>query len=443
VENHPFNFLVIFTIICLITNQALKKIYFIKIDPLIFVTLHVSLVVSAVLYEAGFIEPIIVFTVLLMHISFLAGLKFSHSLLPYNYLSKITRQKVTLDNLSAKHAMLLFCFFYILYAVVIWVNFGLLILSDNPEYYRLQFTRDGLGFIYRISTSVIPPLFFLVTFAWKECSWVCRIIPIIALMLAIASSGKSILLSLIVTGLITSVYKSEVQGERTYQSYTRLIIVTSLALSFAIFVLYLVYGDAVNDEGQLIFLSLFLERISTAPGLGLTTYLQNMTYFDGILNGDFFSYLWNYLVVPIAAPLRLTEYTPTLARELGLYITGAEDYGPNPTLYGEGLAYFGSLFGWIYAFGIGCLISILRYLALRLAILSTPIVGALAFAYIYTALLALSTDFLVFMGLITTFTFVIILLYFLAILRKVVTRYAFDSPGRSALINIRKNYSGK
>ena len=142
--------------------------------------------------------------------------------------------------------------------------------------------------------------------------------------------------------------------------------------------------------------------------------------------------------MPIAAPLRLTEYTPTLARELGIYITGAEDYGPNPTLYGEGLAYFGSLFGWIYAFGIGSLISILRYLALRSATLSNPIVGALAFAYIYSALLALSTDFLVFMGLITSYTFIIILLYLISILKKVVTRYVFDLTDRSAFINKRK-----
>jgi hypothetical protein len=425
VDNHPYNFLSIFIVIFLITNLILKKIYFIKVDPLLFVTLHASLVVSAVLYEAAFIERNLVIAVLFMHVTFLAGLIFSHSILPFCYLTNVTTRRFVLNELAFRHAMLMFCFLYILFAAFIWVNYGLFILSDNPEYYKIQFTKDGLGFIYRLASGITIPLFFLIILTWKKSSWMCRLIPTVALILAISSSGKSVLISIIITSLIVSVYKTVVMGEVVKQSFVRLVAVTLLALSFVLFILYLVSGDAVNDDGQLLFLSLFLDRISTAPGLGLTTYLQNMLYFDGIINGNFFSYLWNYLIVPIAAPLRLTEYTPSLARELGIYITGAEDYGPNPTLYGEGLAYFGYLFGWIYSFAIGCLISILRYLALKLAMLSNPIFGALVFAYIYNALLALSTDFLVFMGLITSSVFIAVLIFFVSVFKNNIVKHSF------------------
>ncbi len=380
-----------------------------------FVTVHVSLVVSAVLYEAAFIEPIMVLVVLIMHISFLVGLRLTHLLLPYDYLSKIARQRNLLDYLNIKRAMYIFCALYILYAVVIWLNFGLLMLSDDPEAYKLQFSTGGLGYVSRIAAGIILPLFFLLIMTWGKCSWAGRIIPVITLMLAIVSSGKSFLINVIIIGLMVSTYQAKVLGESTRQSYARLILLSILALCFAVFVLYLVYGDAVNADGQLIFLSLILERISTAPGLGVTTYLQNMSYFDEILKGDFFVYIWNYLIVPVAGPLRLVEYVPTAGREIGIYITGAEDYGPNLTFYGEGLIYFGPLFGWIYAFGIGCLISILRYLAVTFGVLMTPTVGAITFVYFYSAMLALSTDFLVFMALSTSYLFFILVIYFSSI----------------------------
>jgi hypothetical protein len=420
VDNHPVNFLIIFALIFFITNKALLKVYFLKIDPLMFVTLHVSLVVSAVLYEAAFIEPLMVLIVLAMHMSFLVGVRLTHSLLPYNNLSKKTRQSFVLDDLSVKNTMFAFCFLYILYGVVIWLNFGLLILSDDPEYYKLQFATGGLGFVSRIATGATLPLFFFVILAWKNCSWLNRIIPVITLMLAVASSGKSVFINLIIVGLIASIYKAKVLGIRTHQSYARLISLALLALGFVLFVLYLAYGDAVTTDGQWVVLSLLLERISTAPGLGLTAYLQNMSYFDEILKGDFFAYLWNYLVVPVAAPLRLVEYVPTAGREIGIYLSGAEDYGPNPTLYAEGVIYFGPLFGWIYAFGIGCLISILRYLAVAFGILFSPIFGALAFMYLYSAMLAISTDFLVFMALATSYLFFMLVFYLSSIFQKVV-----------------------
>ena len=385
-----------------------------------FVTLHVSLVISAVLYEAPFVEPLMVLIVLAMHISFLVGVRLTHSLLPYNNLSKITRQKFHLDDSKVKRAMYIFCALYVLYAVVIWLNFGLLIFSDDPEYYKLQFSTGGLGFVSRIAAGATLPLYFLVIWVWKKCSWVARIIPAITMMLVIALSGKSVLISIIIVGLIVSIYKAKVLGERPHQSYGSLITLSLLALSFAMFILYLAYGDAVTPDGQLIILSLFLERISTAPGLGLTTYLQNMSYFDGIFKGDIFVYLWNYLIVPVAAPLRLVEYVPTAGREIGIYLTGAEDYGPNLTLYGEGLIYFGPLFGWIYTFGIGCLISILRYFSVALGIRLSRIVGAIAFVYLYSAALALTTDFLVFMALSISYLFFMLVIYGCSIFQKIV-----------------------
>jgi len=398
----------------------MKKIYFTKIDPLLFVALHSSLVVSSVLYEAAHIKQNLVLLVLLMHFSFLSGLIITHLLSPYNYLLNISKSQNRLKNSAIRRAMFMLCFLYIIYGTVIWLKFGLLIFADDPEYYKLQFAAGGLGFISRIAAAVILPLFFLIILDWEKCSWRCRIIPIITLILAVASSGKSILIQFIIIGLIVSVYKTKVLREKAYQSYAKLALFGVLAIGFAMFVLYLAYGDALNSDGQLIFLSFFLERISTAPGLGLVTYLQNMSYFDGILKGDVYRYIWNYLIVPIMAPLRLVEYVPTVGREIGIYITGAEDYGPNPTFYGEGFVYFGVLFGWFYAFAIGCLISILRYLAVTAGVMLSPIVGALVFAYLYFALLALSTDFLVFMAMISSYSFFIFVVYICLIFMRIV-----------------------
>ncbi len=403
-------FLYILILVFGITNAAVNKIYFYKFDPLLFITLHSSLVVSAVLYESDKIESKLVLLIIVMHIFFIIGLRSTH-FITKNSLSKIGKHnklKIINDS-SLISLMMFFCFLYSIYVVCIWLNFGLLIMSEDPEAYKLQFSSGGYGFIFRTMSSIILPLFFFIVLSWGKLKWRLRIIPIAAMLLALASTGKSVLILLIIIGLISITYRIVILRETVYIDYRKIILVSLIALSFVLFILYLSYGDAVNSNGQLIFLSFFLERISTASGLGLVTYLQNIHYFDGILKGDIFTYIWNYLVVPLAAPLRLVEYVPTAGRELGIFITGGEEYGPNPTSYAEGLIYFGYIFCSFYTFAIGLLINILRSLAIISSALFSPTIGALLFVYVYYSLLAITTDYLVFMSLITSYTFFMIL----------------------------------
>ena len=410
-DNDFLDFIFIFGIVFFITNYLISKIYFIKADPLLFITTHVSLVLSAVLFERSKIEPVLMILVVIMHLSFILGLRFTHSIMPYkNVIFKVDNLTLQSDN-TLRHVMYIFCTLYILYGLSIWLNFGLLILSDDPEYYKLQFSKDGLGLISRIVAGIIQPVFFLIILVWKKCSWAGRILPALTLLMAIASSGKSVLISMVIVALMVSTYKVKVLGSRIEQSYLKIIGLFIVALFFASFVLYLVHGDAVNADGQLIFISVILERISTSSGLGLTTYLQNMYYFDSTLKGNLFVYIWNYLIVPIFAPLRFVDYVPTAGRELGIYLTGAEDYGPNPSFFGEGLIYFGIYFGWLYSFAIGSLISILRYLSVFLGTTVNPVLSIFLFVYLNSALLTLSTDFLVFMAQISSFLFFYVMIY--------------------------------
>lgn len=397
---------------CFVFTQSLiKKIYFEKVDPLIFVVLHSSLVVSAVLFEANQIGIDYIIAVLIMHLSFIFGLRISHSVA---FKAAILKNKnlyaTEINKRNLRNVMLTFCYLYIFYGLLIWANFGLLILAEDPEIYKLQFSTGGLGFIFRVMSSIIIPLFFFMYLTWKDLSLRTKIIPAITFLLALASTGKSVLIVFLTVALIAIVFKKLILGIDAGINYAKLIFFTAVALGFVLFTLYLAYGDALNSEGQLIFLTFFFDRISTAPGLGLITYILNNNYFDSLLKGDVISYVWNYLVVPIAAPLRLVEYVPTAGRELGIFITGAEDYGPNPTFYGEGLIYFGFFFGSLYTFIIGCTITLFRYIAVKSTKLLNPITGALVFVYFYYAILAITTDFLVFMSLITSYLFFFLLI---------------------------------
>ena len=416
---HPIDFFTIFIVVFILTNIVLSKIYLTKIDFLLLITFHSSLVVSAVLYEGWIIDTKYVVAVLVMHLTFLAGMVLMHFSLPFKKIFAKSSFLTTKKRSDLVGAMLFFCVLFLIFNAVIIANFGLAILAENPELYKTQFNREGLGYISRLSSAVGIPLFALIFLTWRTCPNKYKIIPFAAIVIAALTGGKSILINLMFFWLIADIYKSKILGERIRQSYMTIVGFTLLSLGFVIFVLYLSYGSALENISDDV-LPLFMGRISTAPGLGVVTYLENINYFEHVMELNPISYLWNYIIVPLFAPLRLVDYPTTLNRETAIFISGDDTYGPNLTVYGEAIAYFGVFFGCVYTFVIGCIISTMRYLAIYYAINLTPALGAVVFISLYYSQHAFSTDFLVTIGILQSAFLGILIYYVFSLLSKII-----------------------
>ena len=402
-------FIIIFTF----TWFFIKQVFVTKFDPLYFLIYHSSLVVSSVFWLGDAVNILSIIQVAISHVFFVFGI-----LCTWQYLTQNSRPLPLLDNISLlyiknkKYFILivnsaLFLFFSLY--LIKYLAYGFPLLTANSEIAKLEFSKGGLGFVSRIESAIFPihcSLTFLLYYLGKQYRkyfYICLFI----MFIGILSSGKSVLLTIFILYLIFLVYAKSVWNYAVKISFVKVAFLTAFILLSVLGVLL------IGSENVEYALFLFVERITTASGLGLAVYLQNDSYFNAIVNSGPLTYLWNYLIVPVFAPMRLVEYEPTLARELGRYITGGDDFGPNPTVYLEGLFYFGKVVGLIYCFVIGGLISVLRYCAIRVA-RSGTISGFFLFVYIYLSILTLTTDFLVFMAQISSYLAFFLLTYFLA-----------------------------
>lgn len=389
---------------------ALRPVFIITYDPLLFIILHSSLVLSSVYWISDSISLTSITQATISHIYLLLGILLTWKVLARNSKHQVnTAKNISLIHNNNKYFIFVVVVFLAIVAclyVVKFMMFGFPLLSDRPELEKLTFTKGGFGIISRIESALFPALCaltFYLTYDVKRYR-IIYLLAVTVLCLGILSGGKSILLSVLIYYLIFLMYLKVNWSENIKLGFVKTVLFSIIALACAFLVLLIAYPEFETAQ------SIFIERITTAPGLGLTTYIENSSYFDNNLPRGFLAYIWNYFIVTVFAPLRLVEYEPTLARELGRYITGGDDFGPNPSVYLEGLFYFGSALGVFYCFFIGSLISIIRFMSVKIA-RNNSIDSLLLFVYLNIAVLTLTTDFLVFMAQLTSYIYLYALIY--------------------------------
>jgi len=237
---------------------------------------------------------------------------------------------------------------------------GLAIFAIDPEMAKVETNTSGFGLITRIvgpaivMSSAIGMLFYTLKLVnWKRL--IFMLTPTILLLLS--SGSKGALLSLAAGYAVALAYQKRVfQNFNIPKNGSTIASMIVFLLSYSLLVLLLRGSD---EENPLLFAVTTLAVRFLAFGDALYYFFFNELYLS--ISSQPISYLWDYLIVPTFAVIRLLDYEPTLGLRISGEMFGMERGGPNPTMFVEAYVYFGFLFGLVYVFFIGVIFQYFRF----------------------------------------------------------------------------------
>ena len=179
--------------------------------------------------------------------------------------------------------------------------------------------------------------------------------PLLALLV---SGSKGGLIAVLVSFTAVQAYLKGMDAEYRAPRPARILMLAAAAvLGYTFLVLLLRATGAAEGDPLLFALTTFGVRL-IAFGDGVFYFFSNELH--KVLSFQPLDYVWDYLLAPPLALLRLTDYPSTLGLKISGEMFGQEKMGPNPTVFVEGYAYFGGLLGPMYAACIGALFQALR-----------------------------------------------------------------------------------
>jgi len=241
------------------------------------------------------------------------------------------------------------------------VTQGLPILAVDPELAKVEVNSAGFGLITRlISPAVMMSLSITFLFAAKGIltrrqSLLALLPPVIALL---ASGSKGGLVAVLVSFTAVQAYLMGVDAKcRAPRTGRVLMLAAAAILGYALLVL-LIRATGTGEGDPLAFaLTTFGVRL-IAFGDGVFYFFPNELY--RVLSYQPIDYVWDNLLAPVLAMLRLIDYPTSLGLKISGEMFGQDKMGPNPTVFVEGYAYFGAALGPVYATCIGALFQALR-----------------------------------------------------------------------------------
>lgn len=347
--------------------------------------------------------------VIALHACFVAGSRL------FNYLIPPTRapDPVDLDRSSRfLRTFLALSVAVLTLVLLIRLRSGLFFFSEDPELVRTLAKRSGAGYLYRITLglSITTPA-TLVTLAlmkkkvgpmWKWGGW------LLPLFLTLTTGYKADLLfsyaAVFYAAFFVLGQRAEAKIKPKYSILTLLAIVAIFAFTVAQRYEAVAVGQ---DYTKLEFVAGSFVGRFVLNGSGLNYYLSEaIPSFSDLSPLDFVN---NNIFVPFLAPIGLMSYPLTLGTRLGVSMTGSDVFGPNPTMYMEGMVYFG-VAGLLYCFLLSAAIFLPRVLYRLLSRRSKRNYGMAIVASSYLAAVALSTtvDFTLWISGIVTFVYIVL-----------------------------------
>jgi oligosaccharide repeat unit polymerase len=239
---------------------------------------------------------------------------------------------------------------------------GLAIFAPDPEMAKVETNTGGFGLITRIvAPAIIMSLAIGFLFYTSRLITAKKlfIILIPSLLLLLSSGSKGALLSIIVAYAAALAYQVRVfQNFIIPKSGRTIAILIIFLLSYSLLVL-LIRGS--EETNPMLFAATTMAVRFLAFGDAVYYFFFNDLYLK-ILSHPI-SYIWDYMVVPTFAVIRLVDYEVTLGLKISGEMFGMERGGPNPTMFVEGYVYFGIIFGLVYVFFIGVIFQYLRFSA--------------------------------------------------------------------------------
>jgi oligosaccharide repeat unit polymerase len=241
------------------------------------------------------------------------------------------------------------------------VTQGLPILAVDPELAKVEVNSAGFGLITRLTSPAVT-MSLSITFLLaakgmltRRQSLLALLPPVIALL---ASGSKGGLIAVLVSFTAVQAYLMGLDAQYSPPRAGRVLILAAAAIfGYALFVLLLRAAGAGEGDPLLFAFTTFGVRL-IAFGDGVFYFFPNELY--RVLSFQPLDYVWDNLLAPVFAMLRLIDYPTSLGLKISGEMFGQDKLGPNPTVFVEGFAYFGAVWGPVYAACIGSLFQILR-----------------------------------------------------------------------------------
>ena len=238
---------------------------------------------------------------------------------------------------------------------------GLPILAADPELAKVEVNSGGFGLITRILTPSVT-LAFSIIFLLQGLGHLRGVRLLLAMLPALvallASGSKGAVFTVLVSYTAVQAYlMGFVQCYKPPNSARVVIYVAVGILGYVAVVLLLRAIGTGEDDPWLFVMTTFVVRL-IAFGDGVFYYFINDLY--RTLSFEPFDYMWDYILAPLLALIRLIDYPVSLGLKISDAMFGQDKLGPNPTMFVEGYAYFGALGGLFYTACLGMFFQIVR-----------------------------------------------------------------------------------
>jgi oligosaccharide repeat unit polymerase len=238
---------------------------------------------------------------------------------------------------------------------------GLPIFAENPEEMKVDVNTEGFGIITRflgsfVSLSISTSFLLAAKKVYGNRQLVQSLVaPLIVLF---SSGSKGSLIVLLVSYTACQAYLYGTDSSHRAQRPVKFLVLSVIAIVGYALLILIMRGTNESQSDP------FGYALSTF-GLRLLAYSDGVFYYflndlDKIIQFNPLEYFWDYLIAPLLALLRVINYPISLGLRISGEMFGAEKFGPNPTMFVEGFAYFGSVGGILYCALIGILFSLLR-----------------------------------------------------------------------------------
>ena len=361
-------FLLIFSLVMAVSIFLFRSCATVFYDPAWLAVLGMTTSVSLALYlgivqKQGYIIHLLY--IVAAYLMFLLGANLVQWLLRH----RLSRKDLidfdspsSINNISTLRQILVILQFMLIALLLIRMTTqGLPILSDDPELAKVAVNTGGFGLITRlIGPTLIMSLAIVFLLGGRKMvskrQMFLMLVP--ALLVLLSSGSKGALFEIIVVYVSAHVFLlgTDSSYRPNLKASFRMVLLTFIMVIGYAFLVLLIRGGGEASP---------LEFAIKTFGIRLIAYGDAVFYFFfnelyGQIIFQPIDYIWQYVLAPILAMMRLIEYPITLGRQIAIDMFGADMGGPNPTMFVEGYVYFGAVFGIVYAFLIGVLFQGLR-----------------------------------------------------------------------------------
>jgi hypothetical protein len=396
-----FVFISILILTITINFYLFKKLLFGFMDPMFFVIINTSLTLTLIIYDRYFNKDYEnMLYVIFCQYAFIVGARITLHVINLKNRPFIS-PKVSKDKINSRSALwvLNISSSILLFVLAYYMVIGLPAFSSDPELARVLTRKDGGGGISRIFdvfSYLSLTMWFYIRGKKIKINFLSNYISIILpILLLFAAGSKASIIYVYLSLFSVSKYISFEMNENFKISIKYVIITIILILSVS-FIFLFVRAETVDPMANPIdFASHALLYRVIFSGVGAFYYFSNNII--ELNNLNILDYIYQYLIIPIFAPLRLVSYEQTVGSILAISMVGDDTFGPNPSMYVEGKVYFGWIGGIFYCAVLGVIFSIFRYLPLKFNHLPSY-VRAIGFSFGSLLVLTITFDMILFTG---------------------------------------------